>query len=1298
MASLTRTFSLRHIERFLFRPLFVFFTFGLVLLAIFQAGGRFSMSALALFEDELNAVLSTQRIQVEGLSGDWRGLNPVIMAQRLEFPAGTITGLHVELDVLESMVRSTPVAKLLAVEELAIHAERTDEGWRLRGMSGQPPQLELADSIRHSDELRGRVHLFLHADTEHEEKLIADVLVASRGGLHHASVQVSNPLDGGQLNVSAWQRDAMWPIQEQAAAVIIQGAMRVPRALLDMPELTLHVGDGHYADTAGIGSGALQLAVQGLLLPASNDALDAELTLALAREDDRWRGRIESLRTQVAGDEYAMGPIYLHGEVPEKKSSHLEAAVELIAAEAPRPLLSIWLEELNLGELGAYFARHLGDWEPAGRWVQALALQGMARNIHGFYDPELGLGYMASLTDIQMQGYKGAPAIANVRGQVWGHQRAVAMQVRASNSYLGFPDLYRQGWSLDTAQGVVKAWFGGGYFGMGQTDVGGAFALTRPGEKYEQRLSLQIDGNQADMALIKTLVPFKAPAGLRDWVETGPRAGRLTNARFALHGQVHLRPGELGRRIELLGDIVDGQVEYAPGWPLVADVQGRVHVAGADTRVEVQRAVSQQVQIGEATMVLRDNSAYVEGELRATADAGAALEFVRASPLRENLSFVTPAWQGSGRLHIQAALTIPIRTDVAPPLAVSLDFDSENVALAMPEYRMVVRQLDGSGTFSLPHNLDGEFSASLFGQPADILAHYNGDWLFFDIDGRATPADVYRILETDDRVPIEGAFDFDSILAIAMRGGITNLFVESDLRGLRIDLPGDFAKAAEAAEPGDINLQFLADYQSVSWRYRDVRGWLHHGDGIERGAVGVGIPPPMTAQTERAIVIAGRMPRMVLSDWVSTDGESAVTLPLDWIIQGLKVDQFAIDEVNLADVLLTGEQRGDAINFGFEGPTVRGRVALQGTAPVTIALDYLALPSTDEVIETHIGAPQPDPISVAVGRSLPAARVSIDELKIGTDPFGSWRFNIEPGSDSIRFSEFSADVNGVHIEDSTLRWDLQENVSSFSGRLRLDDLAETLPKWNYAPSLSTEKARVLAEVKWPGSPLNVQLVGASGGVDFEARDGRFIEVDSSASGLRILGLLNFTKVAKRMSFDFSDVVGDGLSFEKIDARVDLNAGELTFPERMKVESSSGDFQVGGRVDLRSGELDNEMIVTLPVSKSLPWYGIYLALANPIAGLGVMVGERVLRKPIEQFSTAKFEITGTLNEPEVKFISLWDQSMKEVDSPAAQPAVENVKPDDEADTPDAELDAEDIGAENVLGALTTGGQGAVKSEP
>ena len=172
-------------------------------------------------------------------------------------------------------------------------------------------------------------------------------------------------------------------------------------------------------------------------------------------------------------------------------------------------------------------------------------------------------------------------------------------------------------------------------------------------------------------------------------------------------------------------------------------------------------------------------------------------------------------------------------------------------------------------------------------------------------------------------------------------------------------------------------------------------------------------------------------------------------------------------------------------------------------------------------------------------------------------------------------------------------------------------------------------------------------------MDFKAKDGRFLDSDTSANGLRLISLFTPSALAKRINkFDFSDIVDDGMSFDRLSAKVNVGQEEMVFAERMMVESPSSSFEFGGRVNLRSEALDNEMIVTLPVSNSLPWYAAYLALANPVAGLGVMLGEQILRKPIQQFSSAKFAITGTLDDPEVKFVSLWDKSMKAVPQPGS----------------------------------------------
>ncbi len=54
------------------------------------------------------------------------------------------------------------------------------------------------------------------------------------------------------------------------------------------------------------------------------------------------------------------------------------------------------------------------------------------------------------------------------------------------------------------------------------------------------------------------------------------------------------------------------------------------------------------------------------------------------------------------------------------------------------------------------------------------------------------------------------------------------------------------------------------------------------------------------------------------------------------------------------------------------------------------------------------------------------------------------------------------------------------------------------------------------------------------------------------------------------------------------------------------------------------------------------------MGNPLAGLAVLAGERVLRRPLEQFSSAKYAISGTLEDPQVDFVSIFDTSMRDPD--------------------------------------------------
>ena len=409
-------------------------------------------------------------------------------------------------------------------------------------------------------------------------------------------------------------------------------------------------------------------------------------------------------------------------------------------------------------------------------------------------------------------------------------------------------------------------------------------------------------------------------------------------------------------------------------------------------------------------------------------------------------------------------------------------------------------------------------------------------------------------------------------------------------------------------------------------------------------------------------MINGRVSKVDLADWVSTDGGAAIDPPVSWQMRGLQVDDFIVDDLKFLDLELSGQGDRNSAIFQVRGEDVSGSIDLSEPSQLVVDLLTLRLPGLSSDENTLQG--NHDPIDLTFGRALPRAKVFVNELIIGEEPFGRWKFEISPESGGVRFDIEDVLVNGVAIKNSALFWDLERNKSAFSGAAYMQDLAEVLPLWGYAPAVTSKSASVTGNLSWAGSPANLDIIKSEGGVSLAAMQGRFLDVESAQAGLRVLSLLNITALTKRISFDFSDVVGEGISFEEVFGDVQIEGQKLSFTKNLIIKSTSSRYEFGGEVDLSGKALDAEMIVTLPVGDSLPWYAAYLAFANPIAGLSVAVGERVFRKPIERMSSAKFVVSGTLDDPKVTFTELFNKDIKEADAAGERLSPDLLKEQDE----------------------------------
>ena len=53
------------------------------------------------------------------------------------------------------------------------------------------------------------------------------------------------------------------------------------------------------------------------------------------------------------------------------------------------------------------------------------------------------------------------------------------------------------------------------------------------------------------------------------------------------------------------------------------------------------------------------------------------------------------------------------------------------------------------------------------------------------------------------------------------------------------------------------------------------------------------------------------------------------------------------------------------------------------------------------------------------------------------------------------------------------------------------------------------------------------------------------------------------------------------------------------------------------------------------------------MTGPLAGAGVMIAQKVFENQINQMSSARYKITGTLEEPNIEFVSIFSDEIREV---------------------------------------------------
>lgn len=279
---------------------------------------------------------------------------------------------------------------------------------------------------------------------------------------------------------------------------------------------------------------------------------------------------------------------------------------------------------------------------------------------------------------------------------------------------------------------------------------------------------------------------------------------------------------------------------------------------------------------------------------------------------------------------------------------------------------------------------------------------------------------------------------------------------------------------------------------------------------------------------------------------------------------------------------------------------------------------------------------------------------TIANLEFATQEWRDWGFHLSVGEDVALLHNIKGSFEGLNVRsgiDDGLRWAYRPDgvfTSEFNGSFASLEIERSLKNYLNVDSspLLAKNANLQASLNWEGGPLDIALNKIEGSMDFDLRDGQFVEVSGAANGfLRVMSLINLQRYISRLSLDVSSVYKDGVSYDELSGSVSFDGGKAIFVETpISMKAASNDFVLSGEADFVSSSLDAELVATLPISKNLPWL-VAIAGGLPVAA-GTFIATQALDSQINRFSSVVYTVSGSLDDPQLNLKTMFSDELSD----------------------------------------------------
>ncbi len=970
-----------------------------------------------------------------------------------------------------------------------------------------------------------------------------------------------------------------------------QGRHQATRALIDLDEVSLHTPEGAALKLTGL---------QGDLL--------------YEKHASGWKLQLQDFRMNANAHQWRDT-----GMAMQMQQGTLLLGISQIDLHGAAKLLPLLPQDNEMREL-----------------LEALSPGGLLSSLRAsidLKDPATAPVFQSRFSQLSFQPRGDLPGVSNFSGSILLRKDSARLRLDTHNAQLRFNTLFRQPLPLRQLQGEIQ-WRKHGADGW----ILHSEQLLADSPDLQTISRLRVEKLAGNPPIMDIQTDFRngngkraglyypvgiMSKGLVAWLDAAIVSGNVPQGSFLYYGP--LAPGHFpfdkthDGHFEVLFDVTDLKLAYQDQWPPLTGVSARVRFHNNSLSIRANQARIYKTQVRHATARIASlhptSPLLING--KTTGPMSDHLRLLRETPLKHKLANRVKDLSVAGNANLQLQLGIPLGTRAAAPeFAITIDFQQDASLFLQPQ-QLLLNNLHGQLKINKQGLFADDIRATALGATVSVSVRPERNTTLVEAQGEIPAQGLLRQYPQLAPLQLQGATGVELSLAIpgldAAEETTTRLHVQSALEGMALDMPAPVGKTAAQSIPLRLDMQWGDSSTSTAIKYGDI--------------LGVTFKQNATRGDELLAKISSLPLREWLRHFGGRNSQDLSSVKLRRI--HLEVDKLDASPLVASSFLLNLERSAGQWKGRISADNISGSVAFSDdlrSQPLVLDLDKLHLQTPAEDTEN---APAASTEKLQPG-DFPALKLHskhfvLNKAKLGTLELLTTR---QAQTQTIEKLEAHGKLADISVHGS---WEYSAGSGTtwLKGVVTTDNMGKLLKKALRMDFLSGSKTHLSFDLSWVGAPFQPNIEQMQGEAQLDMTQGRFLHFKPGLA--RILGLVNFDALRRRLKLDFKDVYQQGMAFDTIMGNFQFDGGQM-YTNNLEIIGPSASVLIAGSIDLVNETYDQVLSVSPRLDATLPVAG---AIAGgPAAGLVVLLAQQAFSERLQKIQRITYNISGTWDDPKL----------------------------------------------------------------